>query len=376
MIIASERSSKNHRLPHLPQAESLSRMLSDEFGEPFAFHDAVSGERLWDSGAEDVSDEVRDAVLRCAIEHQPHVSVMDVNHYLLTIPFSNNHPSCVVGVGVLPALAHTHNERAVEQQRLQKWAASVMRRWNDRQQAASQKPAKPSNPPQQPTLVWNSLLAMDKLFRRLRIHKDPLKYRKRILDAVADLLNVQTLVWVSQDGEAPVIGGEPCLSPWDCQQLALHLAKSPHWDETGVMLGNDVTDESWSDRCPHVKNLLAITLCDHRAAGWAIAINKHAPVSGQDVRNLGMNRHTDNASPEMPATSPRATVPFRLSDAAVLTPLLVVVRAVPNGVSTVSEPQRTDGGISPGADRVHRRQGSIHVRSQRACGLRCRRVGQ
>ncbi len=325
MATRDEKLSKSVRFPIVKQTKSLAVVLREEFGVPFAFYDAANGSSILDiepdgpiTGASDCDPET---VLQLAAKNQPRVTVLEGGGYQLAIPISDAKQPLVVGVGILDALAHSPSERALEMIRLEKWMQSVAERLRHHGQTINRQPDQ-AGPEAQSVNAWQSLLTLDKLVRRLRIHKEPAKYRKRILDSAAGLLSVQTLVWVSQHGEEPVIGGQPTLSPWDCQQLATQLAKRPDWDDAGVLVCNDVQWESWAGRCKNVANLLAIRFVDQRMNGLVIALNKVVPSADRAKASRDDRFSEGDAATEIRAAHPIESTLFRNSDAAVIGPFL------------------------------------------------------
>ncbi len=127
----------------------------------------------------------------------------------------------------------------------------------------------------QSMIAWDAIMGLERLHRNLRIHKEPARNRARILRIAGELLGVQSLAWVSVlgDGEA-VLEGERLLSPWDCGQLADHLADQKLWDQSGYVLINEARESRWGTRFPQIQNLLAIPVVDKTLSGWVLAFNK------------------------------------------------------------------------------------------------------
>ena len=98
---------------------------------------------------------------------------------------------------------------------------------------------------------------------------------RRILRIAGELLGVPSLAWVSVLGDGDVVlEGERLLSPWDCGQLADHLADPKLWDQSGYVLNNEARESSWGARFPQIQNLLAIPVVDKTLSGWVLAFNK------------------------------------------------------------------------------------------------------
>ena len=324
MVTTFDAPSNSRRVRLMQQTKSLDVILHEEFGAPFTFYDATSGLVVRDVDAEQhlIAAPHFDSVdvLGLLALNRPLVNPLDDGRFLLAIPLFDPDKPLVLALAALPALAQVPAERVREQFRLEKWIGSLAERLRHQDQSVSRSATVESK--SQSNVAWRSLLSFDKLFRRLRIHKDPTKYRLRILEAAMELLNVQTVVWVSQNGEQPLVSGEPCMSSWDCQQLTTQIAKEAKWDDDGVLVCNNVSEQSWGSRCANVVNLCAITVSDQRLSGWVIAINKlvQAPQvlkaqRGDVMRDIG----TQFGSPAAPPTE---TIPFNRTDAAILTPYL------------------------------------------------------
>ena len=71
-----------------------------------------------------------------------------------------------------------------------------------------------------------------------------------------------------------VLEGERLLSPWDCGQLANHLADQKLWDQSGYVLINEARESGWGARFPQILNLLAVPVADKTLSGWVLAFNK------------------------------------------------------------------------------------------------------
>lgn len=311
------------RVSLVRQCKSLASLLREEFGVPFRCYDASTGELNWDVDSDDVRlaapECTPDMIVLLARDSCRLVRTLDDGRFQLTLPlFDPEHPE-LLAVGALPALAHLRADRAKEHNRLEKWAKSVVERLRTGREVCrhTEKQAKADTFHQ----AWSSLLVLDRLFHRLRIHKDPAKYRKRILDAAAELLGVQSVCWVSPRGEEPVLGGTCLLSPWDMQQLTLTVARGMPRQNNGLLILNDVTGQSWSGRYPCISNLCLLALNDQRLNGWAIAINKQSTADDTTVKLAAGSQLTD-PNLQKPLPRPASSVPFQQTDAAILTPFL------------------------------------------------------
>jgi HD-GYP domain-containing protein (c-di-GMP phosphodiesterase class II) len=302
------------------QANAHAIILKQEFGAPFAFYDAATGQRVEMKGHDEPRECVAalepEAVVRLAQEGQAAAVLMARNRFQLWMVLFEGRTPVLVAVGELPALARHVGELAQEQLRLQKWLQAVMDRLRQAGQFMSRH-RDDVGPEAQSKIAWETLLHLDHVIRRVRIHKDTAKNHKRILQAALDVVVAQTVVWVPHAGDDDVlILGEACLSPWDFRQLASRFAHSPHLQASGLVLCNQVQVTSLGVRFPHICNVLALPVGDRSAQGWVIAINKKDP---------GRPAQADETvktpvPPRPPALS--AFLPFRRSDAALLTPFV------------------------------------------------------
>jgi HD-GYP domain-containing protein (c-di-GMP phosphodiesterase class II) len=178
---------------------------------------------------------------------------------------------------------------------MQNWLRSVSDRLRLADQLICRRRAEESLNAQSAS-AWEALLAVDQLARRLRIHKDAEANRRRILEVAFDLLRVEALVWVAQQADQPVlVRGEATLSPAEYRQLTLSLSQFPDFQSSAPLFCNNVQGNAWGLRYPRRKNVLAFVISDQRPLGWIIAVNK------QDG------------------------IPFRKSDAALLTPFAALI---------------------------------------------------
>jgi HD-GYP domain-containing protein (c-di-GMP phosphodiesterase class II) len=173
-------------------------------------------------------------------------------------------------------------------------------------------------------IVWEAMMALERLHRGTRLHKEPTRERQRVLRAAGELLGAQSLVWVPvQRDDDVVIEGEPLVSPWDCSQLANVLANQSLWEETGYVLINETRETSWGARFPQVLNLLAIPVADRKLIGWVLALNKRRgsarTAAGREAR---MPRPDGREEPGVGASS---NLTFRRTDAALLLPFASLI---------------------------------------------------
>ena len=348
------------------QAGALNVVLRKEFGIPFVFYHATTGQAVpdrpttktdsWPSRAAEAAIALTpEEVLRLAADTQPDVTVLADGRYQLTMIFYDANRPLVVAAGLFVGLARNRAETEREKGWLEQWLQSVSDRLRlteqfQRQQCASE------DQHAQAKVAWEGLLAVDHVLRRLRIHKEPTRNRQRILETAHELLGTQTLVWVPQDTAAPLQwAGEPCLSEAECRSLAATLGKHPDMRANGHLLCNDLKATSWAAGFPNLTTVLAFALTEPEAPGCVLGLNKKGP-GGADIP-VGE-----------PEADKNAVATFRRSDAALLTPFVALLRAARRRVQPLPGPQGPAGRPGAVADLGHRRQGLVHLRPQRARG--------
>ena len=305
------------------QAKALALVLREEFGVAFRFHDAAEGGSL-PSADDDVlpSALAPELVVELAAGGQAEVTPLPTGALRVALPISQAARPALVAVAEMPALA---GSTEAERTRLQKWAQAVAERLRltDHLFSRNGGPAvipPPAPPASQAAVAWEALLTLDHLIRRTRIHKDSPRTVRRILEGAFALAQVRTLVWIpSQPGATPVVLGEACLTPDDTRDLAAALARLAG-ESTEPILCNDVR-EALGVRFPRVLNLLALPVADQEPAGWVVVLNKRG--------NPGPERATPSAirDEDESVTAARVALPlpFRRSDAALLTPFVALL---------------------------------------------------
>ena len=173
-------------------------------------------------------------------------------------------------------------------------------------------------------IAWEAMMALDRLHRGARIHKESAQERQRVLRLAGELVGAPSLAWVPVQGDDEVaFEGAPLLSPWDCGQLANILAGHGHWEESGYLIINEARQSSWGARFPQIQNLLAIPVADKKLTGWVLAFNKRrAPACGAGGRpaRMPLAQGRDETGS---AASP--ILPFRRADAALVLPFASLI---------------------------------------------------
>jgi hypothetical protein len=312
----------------LPQeVKALAVVLREEFDTPFRFYDASTGGPVVVPGQEEASatttQRERDAALALAAEGRPRVMPLPAGCYLLGFPLAGLGSAHLVALGVMPALARTKAEAAQEQARLEKWSRSV----HDRLVGARDMRDCRRNQAEQDRqsmIAWEAMMAIERLHRGAKIHKESARERQRILRIAGELMGAQSLAWVPVQRDDEVVSeGERLLSPWDCGQLATVLAGQTSWDEAGYAIINDARETSWGARFPQILNLLAIPVAEKKLTGWVLAFNKRREHSrGPGGREARMPQAVGPGE-RGPGGSP--ILPFRRSDAALLMPFASLI---------------------------------------------------
>lgn len=287
-------------------SRAVALILHEEFDTPFVFQDAKTGAVLPgpEAGESTVPLDAAE-VLELARNGQAQVVALPAGGYRVSIPlYSAGHP-LLVGVGVLASLTSYAAERGKEARRLAKWAQSVCERLRgsdyilSRERGAEEEKAQGKG-------AWEAILRIDHLLRHLRAHKCPDGSQKRILHSVFDLLGIESLAWVPHEPTAAVVVlGTSLLTPADYRQLALLLSRTTELKPASPLLCNDFTSRSASSRFSTVTNLMAFVVADQKPLGWVLALNKK-PTKGR-------------------VADENDCVPFRHSDAALLTPFVAML---------------------------------------------------
>jgi HD-GYP domain-containing protein (c-di-GMP phosphodiesterase class II) len=298
------------------QAKALAVVLQEEFGTPFVFYDAQTAEMVGEPPApSDARPLVRldpASVFSLAAEGRPRVAATGNGLYQLELPITDGRQPLLIAVGFLSALARTDVEAARERTRLQNWLQTLSDRLRLAEQLLHRRRAEKEQNTQS-ALAWETLLDLDQLIRRLRIHKEPGKNQQRVLEAAFKLIGAEALLWVPRDHEQSVLVlGNIGLAPADCHQLASLLAKCPEYRPLTPLLLDRFQQRSWSARFSQITNLLALPVTDQGLVGWVIALNKKV----------------------VPGHAP---LPFRKSDAALLTPFVGLLELHARGSSRYQE---------------------------------------
>jgi HD-GYP domain-containing protein (c-di-GMP phosphodiesterase class II) len=262
------------------QAGALAVVLREEFGVSFCFYDATSGAAVApgnDAAWQDPEVHLEPAtVLAVAADGRVLVTAQpDRQFQICLLLYAGRQPVLVAAGQVAGFGANGSDEdRARELSVLQRWAQAVSDRLRLGDQLLSRRRAEEAQQAQA-TAAWEALLAIDQVARRLRIHKDPARNHQRILETAAGSLPVQTLVWVPQASDEPVLfQGEPGLTQDECRQLIAALAQSPEYRPPAPVLCNQVQTTFWGPRFPSIENLMAFQVADQGPVGWFVAINK------------------------------------------------------------------------------------------------------
>jgi HD-GYP domain-containing protein (c-di-GMP phosphodiesterase class II) len=302
------KSSGAHRLEH--HARALAVILREEFDEPVLFQDARTGAVVhWAGSTSPPSGLELTQVAELAVSGQARVvsgpgGGSPGEGYRVAIPLYAAEKPILVGSFALTPLAGQDTDALREAKRVQKWAQSVCERLRSSDYILARgRGAEEEN--SQGKVAWEAILRLDQLLRRLRVYKNSDGNEERILQAVFDLLGAESLIWVPCDPSAPVsVLGTAVHAVSDYRQLSLLLTKNPELRRTHHFLCNDVASLSWSARFPGVMNLMAFRVADQVPLGMVIALNKQARGRASEAGDC---------------------IPFRTSDAALLTPFVALL---------------------------------------------------
>ena len=304
----------------LQEATALEDLLRAEFETPFRFLDASTGRRVVVPDQEDLPVDLEPPTALSAVE-RAEVSLIQGGRYRIAIPIDVPGPSRLVALGVIAGLARTPEEASQERSRLERWSRSVQDRIAGDREVRNRRRSQ-AEQDRQSMVAWEAMIALDRLHRGARIHREPNRERQRILRAAAELVGAQMMAWVPvQNDEDIVLEGDRLLSPWDSSRLANVLSGQTNGEESGYLLINEVSQSSWGPRFPQVVNLLAIPVTDRKLAGWVLALN----------RRRSSPRSPTAREPRLPRSAVRDDLEagpspgFRRSDAALLLPFASLI---------------------------------------------------
>jgi len=319
---------QSRRIVATDRVKALSLALREEFDTSFLIYDGSTGEILGaaDAGESQISlpRETPAEILAIAVNGRPRISLRSTDRYRLLLPIQEVDGPLLLAISDLPALARSVQDSRLEQARLQKWLESVHSRLSfTRWPLCQSRNDKPYH--EQLKTLLEASRELNDLLGSLRIDGDSSKYPNRILQRVAAVLSVQTLIWVPPRGEETlVIEGDRLLSAQDCNELARLLSKSPGRDPSGFLILNDLRSCGLGARFPRISNLIAIAVDENDARGWLIAVNKSDARAAAN-RSAGRDGRTARAAlpatpQDQPITGRLGLAPFRRIDAAVLVP--------------------------------------------------------
>src|SRR5262249_15584399 len=156
----------------------------EEFGVCFSFYDAATGLPLRRSAANLnawFSTACEPSVIHDLIgDGRARVTPMPGGRYQIALVLHDANRARLVAIGEI--LANSAGDHAGERQRLQRWAQSVADRLRlaDELLLCREQVEVHAN---RVKAAWETILNLDHLIRRLRVHKDPQRNRRRILEA-------------------------------------------------------------------------------------------------------------------------------------------------------------------------------------------------
>jgi HD-GYP domain-containing protein (c-di-GMP phosphodiesterase class II) len=284
-------------VPPVEQARALGIVLRNEFDTPFHLYEAATGAALYPY-AED-SDQsfplpASEEILSLMKSGQPHVVRHADGNWRLTLLLHSSSQPLLVAVGLVRCLNTQEPSCSMERLRLLRWAQAVTDRlrFHDQWHMEAISEGKPSIDAKE---AWETILTLDQAIKGLRIHKNPQKMRDRILQAAKSVLPAETLIWVPEQPEEPVLQhGEDQLSAEDARVLARLLSRQNELRANGVWITNDLSDMSWNARFPRVRTLMALTVNDNVPIGWFLVLNKQHG-GGSSGAGEPQFRHSDAA---------------------------------------------------------------------------------
>jgi putative nucleotidyltransferase with HDIG domain len=284
MVVSLDRPASGGRFSLLDRVNAFALVLQEEFGVPFAFYHADTGEEIGLCAAASPPGEPTPVGDRClVVPDRP-------GRLRLVLPLRDDEPP-LVAVGVLASLARTPADAEQERFRLQRWLQSVGHRLAGSQgrlgpaAVAAKRREKLLCAEGVETSGFVALLTLDVVVRSLRVHRGQEPQQKHILQAAATLLGCQTLAWVPHQLSEDVLLHETraALSASECRQLATVLERTSQGQKRGLVVCNAVQEASWGGRFPGIHHLLAVLVADTEPTGWMIAVNKVPAGPGEEA---------------------------------------------------------------------------------------------
>jgi hypothetical protein len=200
MLSTVRRAAKSPKssLPLPQEVKALAVVLRDEFDAPFLLCDATTGDRIVVPGQEEAARTIgsreQGATTELIGHERPKVVELTGGRYLIGFPMAAFGHSHLAALGVVPALARTPAEAVRELARLTKWSRCVhdrlvaARGLRDRERGQAEQD-------RQAMIAWEAMIALERLHRGTKIHKESTRERQRVLRAAGELLGAQSLVW-------------------------------------------------------------------------------------------------------------------------------------------------------------------------------------
>ncbi len=313
-------------------ARATAAVLEEEFAVPVTVYEAGTGTAVWpretcqEPGGRVGPEEVRQAAAADRVVLTPHGRGGYCLFLPVGLPAERVGGPGLVAVGFFRALAATGPDAVDERLRLERWGRAVRERLCGAEVLRAQR-RREEDLKIQLKGVWEVNLTLERLLRRLRVHKDRAANQERILEAAFPFLNAQALLWVPQDTGARVLTqGEAVLGDDGARRLAGLLGRSPELRDAGLLLDNRVPEAPWGGRFPGLMNLMAFLVPAGNPLGLVLALNK----SGPGVRGPEAGREAEGAGKGDGPFEERGTVPFsgvgfRHADAAVLAPFAALL---------------------------------------------------
>jgi HD-GYP domain-containing protein (c-di-GMP phosphodiesterase class II) len=302
-------------------ASAFQEVLRAAFGVSFTCFDAATGLNIDAEGdAADGGLGLDPAtVIRLAAAGQAVVVPNGRHHFRISLVLHAAGKPILVASGAVPALAEAVNSRAMEQARLQTWAQDFSERLRLGDQL-SQRAKVEEDLRGQLHGAWQVNLTLGDSMRRLHFNRHEDRDRHRILEAALKLLDAEALLWVPGRSEGDIlIVGQTHVTRKGALKLASCLAKEPGAREFEPIFCNDPLSKTWGGAIPEFDNLMALNVAGKTLSSWVIALNK---------RGKARTHSVEGDVPRMP---------FRNSDAAVLSPFVSLLEMHANAAGKFDE---------------------------------------
>ncbi len=255
-------------------ARAVAFVLQEEFGIPMLLLEPETGEVIFSEVNWELSEHEQEALLDAARQGEPRMTPLSDGDYQIALPVFRGRKTILAAVGRLRGCRGKEQEAATQRRNLERWVRAVCERQRLRELYDGRRHKEKALVDQAST-AWDSLLMADGVLRRLRVHKEPEKHQRLILDAAFQLLPLESLVWVPKLLDLPpMICGQPTLAVADCTRLLGMVTKQAAVTARDPLLCNSPDQTLWGQQFPQIRSILVLQAEDEGILGWLLALNR------------------------------------------------------------------------------------------------------